>query len=315
MEAFIETGHSEAITHLAVDHVHKLAATCSLDCSIKLFDIANKDIIKKVCTLPKGHDGAVFQASFSHPFSGRYLASCGIDRKVVIYKYDKESDAESENWKIDFSYDIASSSVNSLAFSPYQYGTKLIAACSEGKLLLFSKSSESWTVEIVEEDVQVGSLAICWAPATAVGTFQQNSSGQGHHLVQRFAVGGLSPFLRIYELSESSGGNKWKLAYELGEHSEWIRAISWCPILLGRNKSQLAVGLHNGQVVMWTYDDITRSWSIEVVYKAKCTWTSSLSFSSCGSMLSISFANNQTVVLKRNFNLQWKKSTVKFGGN
>ncbi|CAF4692735.1 unnamed protein product, partial [Rotaria magnacalcarata] len=53
-------------------------ATCSSDKSIKIFDVSNNQ--QRLIAELKGHEGPVWQLSWSHPTFGSLLASCSYDR-------------------------------------------------------------------------------------------------------------------------------------------------------------------------------------------------------------------------------------------
>ncbi len=60
-------------------------ATCSSDHSVKVFDIdKNGEYVQSGELL--GHEAAVWQVSWAHPQFGSLLATCGYDRRVMVFR-------------------------------------------------------------------------------------------------------------------------------------------------------------------------------------------------------------------------------------
>jgi len=322
----LETGHSDTVTCMAVNRFTSQVATCSADHTIKIFDASNLESFSHQHTLNGGHTGPVCHVAWSHPISGDYLASCGIDHKVIIWKKRDKIDQNEQNignnhtnensekrendWTIDYVYEGLETAAVALDFSPFQYGCKLIVASAQPKILIISKNAESWIVETLEESVPLGSLTVKWAPATAKGSIIKVEENNPVFR-PRFAVAGMDQIVRIWEQKISDLNDEkpsWELAYELGHHPAWIRSLAWCPLLGDREKCQLVVGLNDGHVILWTFDGITCTWSMLVLTKGDL-FVGNLAWSQCGSMLTASFGNTKTILLQRNSGSNDQKQT------
>lgn len=310
------------ITHIAVNNFAHLMATSSFNGEICIHDLSEAECISQLCQLPKHHDGPVYHVSWAHPFTSSdctYLASCGVDKKVIIWRHDahvkhidpsqpdKSLSVFKSGWEPEFIYDGFSSSVNSVEFAPYQYGTCLAAVGSQKKMVIITKMGEKWTVEEIEENVPLGSLCLAWAPATAAGSIIEMEENRAI-VCPRFATGGLDNILRIWHFN--SADNTWKLEQSLAEHSDWIRAVSWCPLMSNGNLSQLAAGLNSGQVVLWNCNISTQEWSVEVLRSGKSNSTrdcvTNIDWSECGSMLCIAYQNRKSAILERKMDNSWQ---------
>jgi protein transport protein SEC13 len=79
----------------------------------------------------------VWQVSWSHPRFGNILASCGFDKKVLIWK-----EISLNNWEKIYEYTEHKNSVNSLAFAPQEYGLILLCGSSDGSISLHEYKSK-----------------------------------------------------------------------------------------------------------------------------------------------------------------------------
>lgn len=84
-----ETGHTDTVHDVQLDYYGRKLATASSDRTIRVFDIAG-DQLALLATL-QGHDGPVWQVSWSHPKFGNLLASCSFDNRIMIWKEQQDS--------------------------------------------------------------------------------------------------------------------------------------------------------------------------------------------------------------------------------
>mmetsp|Transcript_59746 Transcript_59746/g.82967 ORF Transcript_59746/g.82967 Transcript_59746/m.82967 type:complete len:109 (-) Transcript_59746:694-1020(-) len=87
---FIETKHEGMIHDAQYDYYGKRLATCSSDGTIQIFDVSKGDLSKGDNVVRqssfKAHNGPIWQLAWAHPKFGNIIASCGFDRKVIIWK-------------------------------------------------------------------------------------------------------------------------------------------------------------------------------------------------------------------------------------
>mmetsp|Transcript_28689 Transcript_28689/g.28350 ORF Transcript_28689/g.28350 Transcript_28689/m.28350 type:complete len:92 (+) Transcript_28689:12-287(+) len=85
MSGSFDTRHEGAINDAQFDYYGRQLATCSQDGHIKIFLTKEDDQMQQVANL-QHHQGSVLALSWSHPKFGSLLASCGVDRKVLVWK-------------------------------------------------------------------------------------------------------------------------------------------------------------------------------------------------------------------------------------
>ncbi|MEN2500905.1 MAG: GTPase-activating protein S13, partial [Marteilia pararefringens] len=195
---------------MALNVYYNLIATCSLDKTIRIFDCSDSNSFTHLETLSDGHDAEICQVAWSHPFAGNFLASCGMDHRVVIWRPsddnqmldlsgeahdlpESKQNATPSGWKIHLLYDKFEASVNSIDFAPYQAGTRLIAVGAERKIVILTLTSENQWIpsEIIDnESVSLGMFSVNWAPASSslVRIHDETSGQPSIQMISRFAV-------------------------------------------------------------------------------------------------------------------------------
>lgn len=83
-----DTGHADTVHDVQLDYYGRKLATASSDRTIRVFDVTH-DQLTPLTTL-HGHEGPVWQISWSHPKFGNLLASCSFDNKVMIWKEQQD---------------------------------------------------------------------------------------------------------------------------------------------------------------------------------------------------------------------------------
>ena len=95
-----DTGHTDLIHDVAFDFYGKRVATCSSDHLIKITDADDGGAETAAPVTLKGHQGPVFQVAWAHPQFGTLLASCGYDKRVIVFR-----EAAPGNWVQVFCYE------------------------------------------------------------------------------------------------------------------------------------------------------------------------------------------------------------------
>lgn len=80
-----------------MDYYAKRLATCSSDKCIKIFEVTDDTQVQSAVL--QGHEGPVWRVAWAHPKFGSILASCGYDRKVIIWR-----EGSKNQWSNVFEY-------------------------------------------------------------------------------------------------------------------------------------------------------------------------------------------------------------------
>ena len=114
--------HSGGLNSIKFNNTCDKRATCGNDYKINIFSFDKikkneKNFIESEL-VNNGHEQSIWDLSFSHPSLGNYLASCGYDNKLIIWKENKSNPNVYENI---YTY-IHQASVNCCKFAPNEYG-------------------------------------------------------------------------------------------------------------------------------------------------------------------------------------------------
>ena len=123
----ITTDISEDICAIETDfYCRKLAVGTSLG-KIYIFENINGATSKTSEII--AHVGPIYKLSWSHPSFGPILASCGFDKKVILFKI--------ENYKLEklYEYDMHDNCVKILKFSPSSNRLLLVSGDLNGNII------------------------------------------------------------------------------------------------------------------------------------------------------------------------------------
>ena len=124
----IVTEVTEDICDIETDfYCRKLAVGTSTG-KIYIYDNVN-GTYSKVSEI-SAHIGPIFKLSWSHPSFGPFLASCGFDKKVNLYKIES-------NYKLEklYEHQMHDNSVKTLKFSPSSNNLLLISGDLNGNII------------------------------------------------------------------------------------------------------------------------------------------------------------------------------------
>lgn len=289
----IDTGHEELIHDAQLDYYGVRLATCSSDKSIKIFDVSNNQ--QRLIAELKGHEGPVWQLSWSHPTFGSLLASCSYDRKVLIWKETTSTNLPSQGnptggtqYSIIYEYDRHTSSVNTVAWAPYEYGLMLACGSSDGSITIISATGDGrWTTKKISDCHSPGVNAVSWAPAVLPQTSDDTGiQGIAGEPVKRFVSAGCDCLIRIWREQDDN----WVEETHLDQHNDWVRDVAWAPTF-SFNKDKIASCSQDGHVYVFTRD--TRSSANWECVKIDSQFTDvwSVSWSLTGDILAVAAAD------------------------
>ena len=106
-----DTGHLDLVHDAQFDFYAKRVATCSSDRLVKVFRVeagaAGEDCYVQTGEIA-AHEGPVWQVAWAHPQFGSLLATCGYDRRVMVFR--ESSMPAPGNWVRVFCYEAHESS-------------------------------------------------------------------------------------------------------------------------------------------------------------------------------------------------------------
>ena len=133
----------------------------NLSSSEKIFK-KGKNLGPEIKLIKNGHNKSILDLSFSHPFYGNYIASCGHDKKLIIWKEKSINDYENIYEYKHFS------PVKCCKFAPYQYGLILICGTINGDITIhqLQKNYQKWNYHLLKNIHKDGINSIDWAPSS-----------------------------------------------------------------------------------------------------------------------------------------------------
>mmetsp|Transcript_14355 Transcript_14355/g.40852 ORF Transcript_14355/g.40852 Transcript_14355/m.40852 type:complete len:344 (-) Transcript_14355:165-1196(-) len=317
---FVDTQHEDMVHDAQLDYYGCKLATCSSDRTIKIYNVSETSY-ELTATL-QGHEGPVWQVSWSHPKFGVLLASCSFDGSVLIHRETRPRD-----WTLlhGAKY-LHESSVNGIAFAPSEFGLHVAAASSDGRVsVLTHEPDSSWSVEYVSDNA-LGVNSVSWAPYGAYtddsAVQQQDPSQQPQAQPElqppRLVTAGCDNRIRFFKQSLETG--QWEedasspISKDGASHSDWVRDVAWAPVLIP-NHNIVASCSEDKSVLIWTQKGGAGSeWKAILLHTFDApVWR--VSWSMTGHMLAVSSGDNDVSLWKQSLDGKWTKmSSVEAGG-
>jgi protein transport protein SEC13 len=97
--------------------------------------------------------------SWAHPKFENVIATCGYDKRILLWK-----EVQQQKWQNIWEVEAASS-VNSIAWAPWEYGPILAAGSADGHIHIISKKGDQWEHKKVLAH-EGGVNSVSWGPST-----------------------------------------------------------------------------------------------------------------------------------------------------
>ncbi|KAK9471292.1 protein transport protein SEC13 [Dipodascopsis tothii] len=286
--------HDDMIHDAILDYYGKRLATCSSDKTIKLFDIEGESY-RHITTL-KGHEGPVWSLAFAHPKYGTILASASFDGTVLIWRpvASVSVAASPANWEIIARHTAHTASVNSIEFSPPEYGAMLVCGSSDGSVSVVEFKDDGSTDAIIMSAHAGGVNAVVWAPHEVTPT------GVSGPAARRFASAGVDGVIRVWVYDTAA--NTYAEEATLRGHTDWIRDLAFAPSVVS-SRVYLASAGQDGKVLVHVRDG-SFEWTAKTIDIGDVVWRVSWSLS--GNVLAISAGEDKVLLYKETRDGDWE---------
>ena len=318
--------HNGPINSIKINYTGDKIATCGDDCKINIFSLEkikscnDKQPISELYN--NGHEQSIWDLSFSHPILGNFLASCGYDNKLIIWKENKSNPNIYENIYTK----IHSSSVNCCKFAPKEYGLIILCGLSDGSISLhqFNKNSNSWIFQNFEKIHKNGINSVDWAPPIPPIDFDDvdddydeneknennmNNFRDNNELnPMRFVTCGNDNKIHIY-IGQGDNINSFVEEFFEKEINYECAPKSVCFLnYVGYAFLTFAAGFEDGKCIIFKYDSDNKFWIVKDEINVGSPIIK-VSWSECGTFLAISCRNdNEPIVFfKENLDEKWIK--------
>jgi len=283
------TNHLGNITSIKYNNNSNRIATSGLDGKISIFsyDQSQRQInpIPDTTILKNSHNESINDISWSHPKFGNYLASCGDDNSVIIWKETSKNDFE----KI-ISFSKHKDKITSIEFAPHEFGLILLCSSLDSliSIYMFKKEVNNWIESIIEtENEKVN--CISWGPSyLPINLYDDDDLNQSENENLNYEILSHMKFVAcgdntvfVWEsVNNLIDDFQSKMIYK--SNCE-VKFVSWMKYII-YSFNIIAVGCENGDVVILKeYDDKwLNTYTIQthgILY--------SLCWSKCGSYLCV----------------------------
>ena len=296
MKVKIPSNHNGSINIAEFNYNWNKLVTGGIDGVINIF--SSEKIFKKGINLEpekqlikNGHNKSILDLSFSHPIYGNYIASCGQDKKLIIWKEKSTNDFENI---YEYKHD---SPVKCCKFAPYQYGLIIICGTTNGDITIheLQKNYQKWNFHELKNIHKDGINSIDWAPSSPpINIFKEDekelSDSEDDNVElepMRFITFGNDKIINIFVSKENNIESFYK---EKEINLELIpNDISFLKFI-GYTKLTFACGLNDGKCLIYKYNNKEWKMTYEINVGGiidKVNW------SLCGTYLGISSKLNE----------------------
>jgi protein transport protein SEC13 len=200
------------------------------------------------------------------------------------------------------------SSVNSVSFSPHEFGLMVAAASSDGRVsILAHQPDNSWSTEYIQDN-PLGVNAVSWAPA---GAYHDEPSVHDAAAVTtsdqpRLVTGGCDNRIRFWIRDTSSGLWVEDASCPVSKdvaHGDWVRDVAWAPTILP-NVNVVASCSEDRTVLIWTQAWSNQEWKATVLHSFDApVWR--VSWSITGHILAVSSGDSDVTLWKKGIDGKW----------
>ena len=280
-----ETHHSGSVNRTEFNYNGSKFATCGNDGKINIFSTKNilsstNNIIPEIQLIKNGHNKPIFDISFSHPCYGTYLASCGNDKKLIIWK-----EKSCNNFENIFEYKHKSS-VKCCKFAPYQERLILLCGTSDGSISIheLEKNFQKWNSKLLENVHPDGVNSVDWGPISPPINFEEENNNDDILLLMKFVSCGNDCKINIFESKQNTIDSFIKedviiLNKDVPNDIAFLNFVGYVDLTF-------ACGLESGDCKIYKYVD--GKWENTFTIQNKSS-VIKICWSACGTYLGISY--------------------------
>lgn len=138
----IDTQHEDNINDCQFDYYGTQVASCDSKGFLQISSVRSDASQQSAGATFQAHDGPIWQVTWAHPKYESVIATCGYDKYVRIWKRDLNN-----NWQNIVYEENLGSSVNCIAWAPWEYGLILAAGTAEGRLVVLTRTPDDQWVK------------------------------------------------------------------------------------------------------------------------------------------------------------------------
>ena len=169
-----KTNHNGVVNNIKFNYNGMKLATCGNDGKINILStdkiLNEEDSLQEQILIKNGHKQSISDLSFSHSCFGSYLASCGKDKKLIVWK-----EKSVNNYENIFEFNHKSS-VECCKFAPYQTRLMIISGTVDGSITIheLQKNFQKWNSYLLDNVHLKGVNSLDWAPSYSSINFDED---------------------------------------------------------------------------------------------------------------------------------------------
>lgn len=289
-----QTHHSGTVNNIQFNYNGMKFSTCGNDGKINIFSIeklySKGNISPYIELIKNGHNQPINDLSFSHPYFGTYLASCGNDKKLIIWK-----EKSLNNYENIFEYKHKSPA-KCCKFAPYNNRVLVICGTKNGSISIheLQKNLQEWNSYLLENIHLNGINSIDWAPDTPPINLEEEVYEENDNYINieedlpmKFISCGNDCKINIFE-SKDNTINSFIKEKSIDVDGIIPKDIAFLNFI-GYTDLTFACGLDNGKCLIFKYYD--GDWKNTFNINIGCSIIK-ICWSICGTYLGISSKND-----------------------
>lgn len=273
--------------------------------SIYSYDKNQKQInrIPDTIILKDSHYNSINDISWSHPKFGNYIASCGNDNSIIIWK-----ETSKNNFEKIISFSKHNDKITSIEFAPFEYGLILLCSSLDSliSIYMFKKEKNNWINYIFNTEYKSVNF-ISWGPSNLPNYFDDDSDEDNlnNEILSPMKFVSCGDDMAHLWISNNNLINDFHPELIYRANCE-IKFVSWMKYII-YSYNTIAVGCEDGKIAI--LKEIDNRWLNTFNIENRGTLFS-LSWSKCGTYLSINL-NGKSKYYQENLDNKFEEIEIK----